>query len=108
MARFAGKVGFIVTEEDPIGSGIWKEVPIERTYYGNIEKNTLSWRNADRIDDDKDISNKISIVADPFAYENFHAMRYVEFMGSFWEINTISVERPRLVLSIGGLYNGGE
>lgn len=108
MARFAGKVGFIITKEHPIGSGIWKEVAIERTYYGDIEKNTLSWRNADRIDDDKDISNKISIVADPFAYENFHAMRYVEFMGSFWEINSISVERPRLVLSIGGLYNGGE
>jgi len=105
MARYSGKVGFIVTKENPEGSGVWVEMPIERQYYGDVIKNYSKWEKEGR-NDSIEITNTISIIADPFAYENFHAMRYIEFMGSFWDVKTISVERPRLILSIGGIYNG--
>ena len=59
----------------------------------------------DKLNDDVNISNEISIVADPFAYQNFHAMRYVEFMGAKWKISSVEVQYPRLILTVGGVYN---
>ena len=46
-----------------------------------------------------------SIIADPFAYQNFHAMRYIEWMGAKWKITKVNVQSPRLILSVGGVYN---
>jgi hypothetical protein len=52
------------------------------------------------------INNQISIVADPFANQNFHSMKYVEFMGTRWKITNVDVQYPRLILTMGGVYNG--
>ena len=52
------------------------------------------------------VANEISIVADPFANQNFHTMLYVEFMGTKWKITNVEVKRPRLTLTLGGVYNG--
>ena len=60
---------------------------------------------SDKVNDDINISNEISIIADPFAYQNFHAMRYVEFMGAKWKISSVEVQYPRLILTVGGVYN---
>ena len=105
MAKWYGKVGYAVTEETT--PGVWTEKITERNYYGDIIKNTRRYQSGDSLNDNLNVSNEISIIADPFAYQNFHALRYVEFMGSLWQIsNAEIVERPRIVLSIGGAYNG--
>lgn len=104
MAKFYGSVGYAVTEETK--PGVWKEQIIERQYYGDITRNTRELRSSDQLNDDVNIANEISIVADPFAYENFHAMRYVTFMGAKWKISKVEVQYPRLILTVGGVYNG--
>jgi len=71
-----------------------------------LARNTRRYESADQVNDNLTIANEISIVADPYAYENFHAMRYVEFMGAKWKISNVEVQRPRLILTIGGVYNG--
>lgn len=104
MAKYYGAVGYAVTKET--SPGVWEEDVTERMYYGDILRNNRKLNSADKINDDISISNEISIVADPYAMENFHAMRYVEFMGTRWKIANVDVQFPRLVLSLGGIYNG--
>ena len=106
MAKFFGKVGYGVTEETR--PGIWKPAIIEKEYFGDLVRNMHRLENANQVNDNINISNEISIVADPFAYENFHLMKYVTYMGSKWKINSVEVQYPRLILSIGGLYNEDE
>lgn len=103
MAKFYGCIGFAVSEETR--PGVWKEVIKEKNYFGDLSRNIKKYQTGEGLNDDINIANEISIVADPFANENFHTMRYVEFMGTKWKINNIEVQYPRLILSIGGVYN---
>lgn len=103
MAKFYGKIGFAENVETE--KGVWEEKITERSYFGDVTRNIRRLRDASKVNSDVDISNEISIVADPYANENFHTMRYVVFMGPKWKIESVEVQYPRLILSIGGLYN---
>ena len=105
MAKWFGKIGFAETVE--VKPGVWKEQITERNYYGDLIRNTRRLQSTDKLNDDIDISNEISIIADPYANQNFYSMRYVEFMGAKWKISNVEVLFPRLTLTIGGLYNNG-
>ena len=105
MARFRGAVGY--AEPTEIEPGIWADRIIERIYGGDVERNTSQWVGSSvSINDDLKLNNQISIVADPYAYQNFRFMRYVEFMGVKWKIVNVETRRPRLILTVGGVYNG--
>lgn len=104
MAKWFGKVGYAITEEtDP---GIWEEKIIEKNYYGDITSDRRNRQNSGEVNDNISLSNVISIVADPFAYQNCSHMAYVEIMGAKWKITNIDVQYPRLILTVGGAYNG--
>jgi hypothetical protein len=103
MAKFYGVIGYAETVETK--PGVWKEQITERTYYGDLIRNTRRLQTTDQLNDNINVANEISIVADPFANENFHSMRYVEFMGAKWKITNVEVQYPRLILTIGGVYN---
>ena len=102
MARFYGTVGFVKTVES--APGVWTEQVVERKYYGNVISRARSLQGSG-VNDNINISDEISIVADPFANENYFAIRFVEYMGTKWKVQSISVQFPRLNLSLGGLYN---
>lgn len=104
MAKFYGAVGYAVTEEST--PGVWEERIVERMYYGELIRNTRKLQTTEHLNDDINISNEISILADPFAYANFHSMRYVDFMGAKWKVMSVEVQYPRLILTVGGIYNG--
>lgn len=104
MAKFYGKIGYVRTiESEP---GIWTEEATEREYYGDIIRNSRNLNSSNEINDSINISNNISVVADPYAKENFQYMRYVIFMGVKWAISNVLIEYPRITLTIGGVYNG--
>lgn len=104
MAKFYGKIGYANTVETK--PGVYEEQIVERSYYGDLIRNTRRLQSADQVNDDINISNEISIVADPYATNNFHTMRYAIFMGTKWKISNIEVSYPRLILTLGGVYNG--
>ena len=109
MAKFYGSVGFAV--EPTEGSGEYKGVVVEkpveeRKYYGDITRNSRRWEQGSDINDNLQINNQISIVADAYAYEHFFAMKYVRWMGACWKVTNVEVQRPRLLLTIGDVYNG--
>ena len=104
MAKYFGKIGY--AEQVETAPGVWEEQITERQYYGDVVRNIRKLESSGDINDNINVSMEISIVADPYAIQNFHAMRYVEFMGSLWKITSVEVNYPRLILSIGGVYNG--
>ena len=107
--KFYATVGYQIgsVEEDGDREGNWVEKIVERKYYGDVLRNTRRWEdNSDSVNDDLKLNNSISIVADGFAYENFAMMKYVRWMGSCWKITNVEVQRPRLILTIGGVWNG--
>lgn len=104
MAKWFGVIGFAETAETT--PGVWKEQITKRNYYGDLTRNTRRLQTADKLNDDLNIANELSIVADPYAMNNFHSMRYAEFMGTEWKITNVEVQYPRLILSLGGVWNG--
>lgn len=104
MAKYYGKIGYAETVET--APGVWKEQITERNYFGDLTRITRRLQSSDKVNDDINISNELSIVADPYAMNNFHSMRYAEFMGTRWKVSNVEVQYPRLILSLGGLYNG--
>ena len=105
MDKWCGKVGYSVSEETE--PGIWESKITEYEYYGDLVKNTIRrFQSSGEVNDNINILNNISIVADPFAYENFRHIVYAEFMGVKWKVSDVEVKHPRLILTLGGVYNG--
>ena len=104
MAKWYGEIGFAETVETK--PGVWVEQIAKRNYYGDVIRNSRRLQSANQLNDDINISNQISVVADPYANNNFHSMRYAEFTGAKWKISDVEVQYPRLVLTLGGVYNG--
>lgn len=104
MAKFYGVVGYGITEETT--PGVWVDRIIERNYSGDVIKNYKKSYSGESINDNVDVSNNISIISDPFAMQHFHTIKYVKWMGAAWKVSTVEVQYPRLILTIGGVYNG--
>lgn len=106
MGKYFGNIGFFLTEET--SAGIWEEHIVERSYYGDLVRNTTRKFEAtsQQVNPNIVISNNISIVADPFANENFAYIKYAEFMGTRWIVDSVEIQYPRLILNLGGVYNG--
>lgn len=105
MAKWYGKIGFCVAEETE--PGIWEDKVTERDYYGDLLSNFRKFQNSGEVNDNINIANRISIISEPFVDQNFHLIRYVEFMGTKWKVTDVEVSYPRLILTLGGVYNGG-
>lgn len=107
MGLFYGPIGFVETVEEPEGSGIWVENPTERNYRGEVSRHGKRWDSGtQQVNPNLTITNTISIVADPYLSNHLYALRYIKWLGGYWEVSSVDVESPRLVLSIGGVYNG--
>ena len=104
--KWHGIIGFIETVETE--EGIYEEKKIERPYYGDILRLSRRYDNGNTAIDNLSISNQFSVISDPYATLNFVKMKYIEWMGNKWEISDIEVQYPRLILTVGGLYNEEE
>lgn len=106
MTKWYGKIGYAESvETEP---GVWEDIITEREYFGDVYRDKRVFQSTgDSTNEDIKINNQISIVADPYAYENFDSMRYAEFKGTRWKVSDVDASQyPRLILSIGGVYNG--
>lgn len=106
MARFKGAVGFGHTAETTQNSGVWDDVIIELPYRGDVIRNTRTLQNAEGVNDNIVVGNSISIVADSYAIEHFLDIKYVRWNGNLWVVSNVTVQRPRLILDLGSVYNG--
>lgn len=104
MNKFYGPIGYIRQKE--VSPGVWNNVVEERLYRGDILQNTRRWQASEFKNDDLTISNKLSIIADIFACENASSIRYAIWNGVRWKVDNIEIQRPRLILTLGEVYNG--
>ena len=105
MARYYGIIGFAEGQAETV-PGVWDEVIVERPYYGDVVRITRRLQGGEHLNDNITVSNEISIVSDPYALQNFHAIRYVAWMGTNWKVTSVEVQYPRLILSIGDESHG--
>ena len=103
MAKYFGKIGYAATKE--VKPGVWEPQIVEREYFGDVTRIINRNQSTDKVNDNIVVSNAISIVADPFANENFSTIVYAEYMGVLWKVSSVEVQFPRLILSIGEVYN---
>lgn len=106
MNRYYGAIGYGITEDK--GDGVWDQKTTERFYYGDVMQNSRKWEKGEGRNDNLNINNRISIVADAFAYSHFADIRYASWMDSKWKVTDVTVQAPRLILTLGGVYNGPE
>jgi hypothetical protein len=104
VAKFYGKVGYGTSVEK--AQGVFEDNIVEKHYYGDVIRNTRRVRDGEKVNDDLSVGNSISIVADPYASEHFFAIRYIEWAGTLWKVSDVEVQSPRLLLRLGGVYNG--
>lgn len=104
MAKYYGNIGFgeADTETAP---GVWEVQSVERPYSGDVLQNFMRYETSQYLNDNITVSNQISIIGDPYAYKNFHTIKYIWYMGARWKVMNVDVKHPRLILTIGGVYN---
>ena len=103
MTKYHGYVGYAVDVE--AYPGVWEEQITEHEYFGDVIKNRVNIQQSNTVNAGITINNNISIIGDPFAYENFYAIRYATYLGKKWNVTSVEVSRPRLILTLGGIYN---
>jgi hypothetical protein len=104
MAKFYGEIGYGESEET--SPGVWEDVITEKKYYGDVVRNTRKLQEGEKVNNDLTVGNSISIVADAYANEHFFAIRYIRWAGTLWLVSDVEVQSPRLLLRLGGVYNG--
>lgn len=104
--RYSGKIGYGESVENPPGSGKWVHSITEKPYSGNVIRNTRSLEAGQGANDDISVGNTISVVADQYAVSHFSKIKYIMWNGSPWTVTSVEVQHPRLILSLGSVYNG--
>lgn len=104
MSKYFGKIGYYTTVETR--PGIYEPQLTEREYYGDELRNLRRFERSSKVNEDLNINVTLSIVADPFAYNHFHEIKYAIYNGSMWKVTVVEPQFPRLILTLGGLYNG--
>lgn len=104
VGKFYGPIGYGSSKETE--PGVYEDVIVEHNYYGDVTRDSRQLQGGDKVNNDLSVGNSIEILADPYAREHFHAMRYVKWSGARWIISDVEVRSPRLLLRLGGVYNG--
>lgn len=105
MARFHGKVGFLICEDDQ-ETGIVRNRAVEKPFYGKVMEHSRRWQTSDVVTEDLTLGNQIAITATDYAFRHASAIVYICYMGQRWKVTAIRVKGPEIILTMGGVYNG--
>lgn len=103
MARFTGLVGYVTQEEST--PGVWSPVESPKRMKGDIIRQSSS-QNGDKVNSDVTLNHRVSLLGDAYAFGNYYNIKWIMVDGVKWEVTSVEVQRPRLTVSLGGLWNG--
>lgn len=103
--KFAGKVGFWINEVE-VKPGVWKSSIIERDYFGDVSLSYRRFQPSENQNDNFSTNSRISILSDLYAQQNWTSIRYVVWNGTKLKVTSVEISYPRIVLEVGGVYNG--
>lgn len=104
MTKYAGLIGYVIQVEERPGVHVANE--ITKKMRGDVIRLASNVNSADKVNDDISLSNRISLIGDPFAYSNFMNLKFIEYAGAKWKVTSVEVNRPRLICTLGGIWNG--
>jgi hypothetical protein len=104
MPKFHGRIGF--GESVETSPGVYTDAISEQSYYGDIIRDSRQLQQATALNENILAGNSISIVGTVYALEHSFAIRYLEWAGELWTVTDVEIQRPRLVLRLGEVYNG--
>lgn len=102
--KFSGSVGYGETVET--ADGVWEDAIVERIHYGDVIRNSRKLTQGEVLNSDLSLGNAISILADAYATAHYFQIRYVEWQEAKWTVIDVEIQRPRLILTLGEVYNG--
>lgn len=103
--KFAGKIGYAVTEEVETQPGVWVNTCVEKDAVGDYIKNANRFQGTDKVNDNIVLASSIRVIADPYAMRNYNLIKYVKMGGIAWKVESVEVQFPHLILTLGGEYN---
>lgn len=104
MEKWFGKIGF--SQSVQTKPGLYEDQIVEGEYYGELTNTVGRPETTEKVVNNIKINNTLSIVADPFAFQNFYSIKYAEYLGVKWKVTAVEVQYPNLILSMGEVYNG--
>jgi hypothetical protein len=104
MAKFSGLVGYVTQSES--SPGVWSSVENPIMMKGDIIRQSSNGQNDDKVNSDVSLNHRVSLVGDAYSFGNYYNIRWVEINGLKWEISSIEIQRPRIIVTLGGIWNG--
>jgi hypothetical protein len=104
MAKFSGLVGY-VTQEETV-PGVWSPVEKPRMMRGDVIRRSSTNQNDDKVNSDISLSHRVSLIGDAFTFNNYINIKWIDIDGYKWEVSSIEIQRPRIIVSLGGPWNG--
>lgn len=104
MSRYAGLVTYVTQAETR--PGVWTEVVEQHFMKGDMLRKGSSFQNGDKVHSDVSLNHRVSLVADDYALGNYYDIKRLEVDGKQWVVESIEIQRPRIIVTLGGLYNG--
>lgn len=100
--KFSGRVGIAVERET--SPGVFEETIEPRNCRGDLIRLTRRM-NTSPVVPGLSMGNTFSFIADPYTLDNFFNIRYVEWKGVKWAATSVELQRPRILVTVGGPYN---
>ncbi len=104
MAKLRGPIGYATQRET--SPGIWEEAIEEHICSAQLLRSTWSLQSSGAVNDDIRLANRISVLMNPYTNDPKFSIRYICYKGARWRVESVEEIRPRLILTIGGVYNG--
>jgi len=104
MTRFWGNIG-INRGTQTTAPGIIENVIEEMKVKGEIRNVKASW-SQQAMNDGIRMQHLLSVVTPEDSEIDFNEVVYIVWQGRKWAVTSIQYNRPRVELTMGGLYNG--
>lgn len=104
MAKFSGLVGYVTQSE--IRPGVWSSVENARSMRGDIIRQSSNSQNDDKVNSDISLGHRVSLVGDAYSFGNYYDIKWIDVHGKKWEVSSVEIQRPRIIVSLGGVWNG--
>lgn len=104
MAKYAGLVGYVTQEQT--APSVWSPVEYPKRMKGDIIRQSSSTQNDDKINSDLTLNHRVSLIGDAYAFSSYFNIKWIEIDGRKWEVTSVEVQRPRIIVTLGGPWNG--
>lgn len=105
--KFYGYIGFAVTVDD--GDGVWRPTITDKKYSGDVLRLIRNKDSGEHINDGLRLNSQFSILMDPWFQDHFSSVKYIEYLGTKWVVESADpTNYPRVLITPGGIYHGDE